>query len=98
MSKTIRPVPNHPDFRLPEREDLVPGAELWMVATIPTDDGDISFPDQRVRLDDNPIRDHGHELYVYCHYLSPKLGSWRLVPLSHFVGQDEPLYWIKIEV
>lgn len=101
MNDTVRPiklVPNFPNFRYPELEDLVVGARLFTVTNVATDDGNVPYPDQLIQLNDDPIvvgdDRQSYVLFHYVDHLVPVGDDLCEVhgdaPLTEFLGATDP--------
>ena len=108
---TIRRVEPNSSYRFVEREDIVPGAEIFAVERAYIE-RDKTYPPHRIRLDDQPIRNimSGGEIvpYVFFHCIGLQ---WqpegiRYVPLTEFLGElddetgtsrGELVYWVGID-
>ncbi|MCR8526463.1 hypothetical protein WB334_26070, partial [Escherichia coli] len=99
MNDTARPIrlaPGHPNYRLPDPEDLVPDAKLYTVMILDTDDGSLPYPDKPIRLDEIPIVDWGGEMdsvlfrYLNPHYIGVGHDVPGVAPITDFVGNPDP--------
>jgi len=96
----IRRAPENASFRLVEREDLVAGTEIFVINP---DAGpyEIEHPYSKIRLDEVPVSEGGHGLYVRYHCIAaPSWDGDCFVPVDEFVGErQDPTtsrYWLPI--
>lgn len=95
-TQEVRLAAENRSYRLVETEDLVVGAEIYMVEA-EVIERDSSYPPSRIILSADPIRDRDGVPYVY--YYLPLYDLQCFVPLAHFLGNERPdinhhHYWI----
>jgi hypothetical protein len=89
-------------YRLVEEGDIVAGMVIEMVERESVQIHP-QYPTDKIRLDENPIRDRDGIPYVFYHCIDPAWDDQCFVPLAYFIGKSEDMgsdhfnYWLPYD-